>query len=113
MAIARRDSHGILTRDRDRVFALVRSIPKGKVATYGQIAELAGADATHGRAVRMMLCGDRDFEKEDPPWWRVVTRGTGTWSGRHWGRQQERLDEDGVAMDREGRVSLTDHQWRR
>ena len=63
-----------MTLDKERAFALVRSIPKGQVAAFGQIAKLAEKEAqSHGRAVRMMLCGDRDWEKSDTRRSRPVT----------------------------------------
>ena len=39
---------------RDRVYTIVSKIPKGKVATYGQIARLSG-NAKAGRAVGMFM----------------------------------------------------------
>jgi methylated-DNA-protein-cysteine methyltransferase-like protein len=51
----------------ENVYAIVRSIPRGKVATYGQIAELAGVASGHRIVARAMRsCPER------LPWQRVV-----------------------------------------
>ena len=51
-----------------RVFAVVRRIPRGKVATYGQVAALAGTP----RAARIVGWALRTQAKKDVPWHRVL-----------------------------------------
>jgi len=46
---------------RDRVYEIVASIPKGKVATYGQVARLAGVPGA-ARAVGMCMRTNKDTE---------------------------------------------------
>lgn len=53
-----------------RVYSAVKRIPKGRVATYQDIALLAGRPRAE-RAVGNALSKLGGFE-EDPPWWRVV-----------------------------------------
>ena len=55
---------------RSRVLAVVRRIPVGRVATYGDIAELAGAP----RAARAVGTVMRDFGSR-VPWHRVIAAG--------------------------------------
>jgi methylated-DNA-protein-cysteine methyltransferase-like protein len=90
------------------VYALVRRIPRGQVATYGQVAALVG----HARSARavggaMRRCPD------DVPWHRVVNA-QGRISRRRWGSgmltQRIRLEQEGVRL-RHGRVPLTRYQW--
>ncbi len=56
---------------REKVFQITRKIPAGKVASYGQIAALAGSP----RAARQVgWAMSRVSEREDVPWWRVVNK---------------------------------------
>jgi methylated-DNA-protein-cysteine methyltransferase related protein len=54
-----------------QVYAVVRQIPRGKVASYGQVAALLG----HPRAARTVgwaLAALREREEQDVPWQRVI-----------------------------------------
>ena len=89
-----------------RVFTIVASIPEGKVASYGQIARLAGMPS-HARLVGRIL------SKLPPgtrlPWHRVVnSQGKITNPGRD--RQQKRLEKEGVTLIN-GRVNLRHYGW--
>ncbi len=92
-----------------RVYALVRHVPRGRVVTYGQIARALGAPSA-ARAVgwAMRECPD------DVPWHRVVNaRGEISLrptTGYH--EQRARLAEEGVRLDRTGRIDLTRYGWR-
>lgn len=61
------DASGTGESKRSRILAIVSLIPAGRVATYGQIAELAGLPA-HARLVGYALHGCRDTV----PWHRVI-----------------------------------------
>lgn len=52
-----------------RIYAVVRKIPEGRVATYGQVAKLAGLDG-HARQVGYALHAAP--EDLDIPWHRVI-----------------------------------------
>ena len=54
-----------------RIYAEVRRIPRGRVATYGQIARLAGL-ANHARQVGYAL--HRLDDDSRVPWQRVVNQ---------------------------------------
>lgn len=93
-----------------RVYALVRKIPCGRVVTYGQIARALGAPGaarTVGWAMR--ACPD------DIPWHRVVNaRGEISLrptAGYH--EQRARLKEEGVRIDRQGKIDLDKFGWKR
>ncbi|MGV3526812.1 MAG: MGMT family protein [Candidatus Sericytochromatia bacterium] len=95
---------------RKRVLAWVTAIPKGSVATYGQIAALAG----HPRAPRqvgMILRGLR--AQSDVPWQRVINRegGLSTWRIGAGDLQQALLEAEGVCFDAEGHCDLVRYQW--
>ena len=54
----------------DRIYAIVRQIPYGQIATYGQVAELAGLSGK-ARLVGYALYRV-DMKHDDIPWHRVV-----------------------------------------
>ena len=96
---------------RARVLELVRQIPPGRVATYGQIARLAG----HPRAPRQIgtiLAGLRQHEN-DIPWQRVINA-QGAVSPRpslHAEVQQPLLEAEGIVFDAAGRCDLESYLW--
>lgn len=56
-----------------RVFAMVKKIPKGRVATYGQIAALVGSPRA-AQAVGWALHSLDSKTSQDVPWPRVVNK---------------------------------------
>lgn len=92
------------------VKAAIRSIPRGRVATYGQIAALAGRE--HGaRGVAWIL--HSSSEAAGLPWHRVIG-GAGRISlprRRGFEEQKRRLSAEGVAVDPGGRIDLKRYQW--
>ena len=96
----------------ERIYAIVRRIPAGKVATYGQIARLAGL-AGHARQVGYALHAQVD--EADVPWHRVINA-KGEISKRanpdDEKIQREFLEDEGVEFDEYARVSLSRYQWR-
>jgi len=101
---------------RDRVLGLVARIPPGKVATYGQLAVLAGYPrrARHvGYALAALPAG------HDLPWHRVINaQGRVSPRGGKGGRvtrgvehRQERLLKAEGVVFRKGRVELARYRW--
>jgi len=91
-----------------RVYAVVRRIPRGRVATYGQVAALVGVP--HGaRAVGWAL-GGVGRREASVPWHRVVgANGRISLDGRPSGLlQRKRLRAEGVRFV-SGRVDLSRH----
>ncbi len=95
----------------DRVYGVVRRIPEGKVATYGQVAELAGL----GRNARQVgyalhaLRSDRGV-----PWHRVVNARGQINLGPLGGAdvtQRLRLEREGVKFNARGRIDLKAFRW--
>ena len=93
----------------ERVYQVVRRIPPGQVATYGQIARLL--EAPHAaRTVGWAMAASRD---PGVPWHRVVNaqgRISGTRRAEA-GRQRELLKVEGVVFDRDGKIDLDVYQW--
>lgn len=88
-----------------RIYEAVKKIPKGHVATYGQIAELAG-DKKMARAVGNAL--HKNPDPEHIPCFRVVNaKGelSGAFAFGGAGEQEKRLKEDGVEVVN-GKVDL-------
>jgi len=100
------------TAFRTAVLRLVRQIPRSRVATYGQIAAMAGFPR-RPRQVGMILKGLP--EGSDLPWHRVVNaQGYVPSKGRWWGAlvQIQRLREEGIEVDELGNLALALYQWR-
>jgi methylated-DNA-protein-cysteine methyltransferase-like protein len=93
------------------IWSVVATIPRGKVATYGQVAERAGLP---GRA-RLVGKALRELpERSAVPWYRVVSA-----SGRVAERgapdseteQRLLLEDEGVGFSGAGRIDLEKHGW--
>jgi len=95
------------TTFRERVHAIVRAIPRGRVITYGQIAILAGRP----RGAREV--GWIAHSGGSAPWQRVVNRSGGLAKGFNGGRDGHRraLRLDGVRIGADGRVDLRRYLW--
>ena len=95
-----------------RVYAQVKKIPRGRVATYGQIARLAGLP---GQARQVGYALAATPEDVLVPWHRVVNA-KGEISARgesHYEmRQRQLLERERVVFDSKGRISLSRFQWK-
>ena len=93
------------------VTAIIKNIPYGKVATYGQIAGLAG-NRFASRQVVWVLNSLSKTEKL--PWYRVVnSRGTISLKpGRGYEEQKELLMAEGIIFDGDDRIDLKTFLWR-
>jgi methylated-DNA-protein-cysteine methyltransferase-like protein len=96
----------------DRIYAVVRRIPRGRTATYGQVAALAGRPG-HARQVGYALHALRDGT--GVPWHRVINaRGEVSRRARPGAELSQRmlLEREGIRFDARGRVALSKVQWR-
>ncbi|MBE7385349.1 MAG: MGMT family protein [Leptolyngbya sp. SIO1E4] len=96
----------------DLIYAVVRQIPFGKVATYGQVAELAGLIGKP-RLVGYALY--RVTEAEEIPWHRVINaKGEVSRSPHRNGMdylQQTLLEEEGIQFNPQGKLDLNTYRW--
>jgi len=93
-----------------RVRDVIRSIPRRKVASYGQVAALAG-DGRQARQVAWILHSSSD--KEGLPWHRVIAaRGRISLPPARGGREQKRrLLSEGVKVGPGGAVDFVKYGW--
>ena len=93
-----------------KIRRVIARIPCGRVATYGQIARIAGL---RGQA-RLVGYALHALPNESRiPWHRVLNaKGELSTRGVSAERQRKRLEEEGVGFDARGRVSLTKYQWK-
>ncbi len=97
-----------------KVYAMVRKVPAGHVATYGQIAAMLGSPRV-ARQVGFALAGAwRVGEHEPVPWHRIInakggisTRGGGDADSD----QRALLEEEGVEFRANGTVDLSRYRW--
>jgi methylated-DNA-protein-cysteine methyltransferase-like protein len=92
-----------------RVRALVKAIPRGRVATYGQLSSLIEKRLTPvGIGWALSGCGD------EIPWHRVInSRGTISTRGPAADLQRSLLEAEGVRFRGDGSVDLAACQWKR
>ena len=92
---------------RDRVIAVVRAIPEGYVATYGQVAALAGKP----RAARV-IGGILRSAPDEVPWHRVVNAqgGISTYRIGAGELQEALLAAEGVDVS-DRTIDLSVHRW--
>jgi methylated-DNA-protein-cysteine methyltransferase related protein len=94
------------------ICAVIRRIPRGWVATYGQVAAMAGLPR-RARLVGLVL--QNLDPATDIPWHRVVNaKGEVSYSlSRHGGDafQQRLLEEEGVEFDSRNRFNLERFRW--
>ena len=95
----------------ERIYAVVQTIPKGRVATYGQVAMLAG-NPRWARVVGYAL--HVNPRPGEIPCHRVVTKDGETSSAFAFGggdMQRTLLEEEGVTFLPDGRVDMEKHRW--
>ena len=91
-----------------RAWQVVRSIPRGRVASYGQIAELAGAPRGARQVGRALKLAPAPL-----PWHRVVTASGRIAFAPHsdaYNRQCARLSEEDVPVIG-GRIDMRRFRW--
>ena len=96
----------------ERIYNVVKRIPRGRVATYGQIAELAGLP----RQPRMVGYALSALpESWSIPWHRVINA-KGQVSARSEPDfdypQRALLESEGIEFDAKNRISLTRFRWK-
>lgn len=92
------------------IYDVIQQIPKGSVATYGQIARLAGIPAQPRRVGYALGIS----QNKKIPWHRVVNfKGeiSRRWELDSVDLQRVLLKQEGIIFDAKGRISLARFQW--
>jgi methylated-DNA-protein-cysteine methyltransferase-like protein len=95
---------------RERVYEIVRRIPRGRLMTYGQIAGILGEGYTP-RTVGFCM---HSAEAENVPWQRVINSQGKCSTGRLTipvNLQQDMLEQEGVKFDAKGKCDLREYEW--
>ncbi len=90
---------------------VIRSIPRGKVASYGQVAALCGSPKAARQIVRILHTLSA---REKLPWHRVIGS-AGRISlpeGSGFEEQKALLKKEGVRVSEEGAVDMARHSWK-
>lgn len=96
----------------ERIYEVVKMIPRGRVASYGQVAAMAG-NPRWSRVVGYALHVNPD--PDGIPCYRVVTKDGGLSEAFAFGginMQRELLERDGVEFTSDGRVVMEKYRWR-
>ena len=94
----------------DRVKVVIKKIPKGRVATYGQIAACAGNPRAARQVVRVLHSSS---QKDKLPWHRVINR-EGRISlkpNQGYEIQKALLLKEGITFDKNDRIDLGRFLW--
>lgn len=100
---------GVAADHARQIIAAVRKIPRGRVSTYGDVADVAGLP----RRARLVGTVLRTTSVRDLPWFRVINAGgrisfpVGSDAYR---RQRRKLEAEGVVFI-SGRIPLDDYGW--
>jgi methylated-DNA-protein-cysteine methyltransferase-like protein len=93
----------------EKIYSTIRRIPRGRVATYGQIARLAGL-GPHARLVGYALHALTPEKRV--PWHRVVGAGGKiSLSGEGYSIQRKILESEGVEFTDTGKIPLSRFGW--
>ena len=92
----------------EQIYDVTQQIPPGEVATYGQIARLAGIPKGARQVGYAMAALGRGRPRPEVPWHRVVNAKGESSIGDE---QVTRLEAEGVVFDERGRIDLKRFGW--
>ncbi len=95
-----------LSVDNEKIYALIREVPKGEVASYGMIASLIPG-AGPRQVARAMRSAPADIK-----WYRIITASGAMADHAGAEEQRRRLTREGVAFKNNGAVDWAKHRWR-
>lgn len=96
----------------ERVVNIIQAIPKGAVASYGQVASLAGSPGA-ARQVGFVL---RSSAPDSLPWWRVINNAgvlsiKGSFEATKF-LQKQLLEQEGVAVSASFTVDIEKYRYK-
>jgi methylated-DNA-protein-cysteine methyltransferase-like protein len=94
----------------EEVVEIIKAIPKGKVATYGQVARIAGNPRAARQVVRTL---NTQTKKHNLPWHRMINAQGKIAIKDPMGadEQKARLVAEGVEVSEKNTISLKKYQW--
>jgi len=92
----------------ERIYETIQRIPEGTVATYGQIAAMAGIPRRARQVGYAMAALGRGRPRPEMPWHRVVNAKGESSIGDE---QIVRLESEGIPFDENGRIDLKLFGW--
>ncbi len=93
-----------------RIWETIADIPAGRVANYGQVAEIAGVPRGARQVAYALRVAPRELEL---PWHRVIQasgRSAFAPGSRHYRMQRDRLADEGVPLV-DGRIDMARYRW--
>ncbi|MCB1143119.1 MAG: methylated-DNA--[protein]-cysteine S-methyltransferase [Leptospiraceae bacterium] len=96
-----------------KVYSIVKKIPRGNVSTYGRIAVLVGVPRA-ARAVGYALNQLKKSEETEIPWQRVInSRGRISFGGDpvRATLQRKLLEHEGIPFQNDGQIDLKQYGW--
>ncbi len=94
----------------EKVKRIIKKVPLGRVATYGQVAAMAGNPRAARQVVRVLhACSDKD----KLPWQRIVNSsgGISLKRGQGYELQKAMLQGEGIRFDTSDLIDLARYQW--
>jgi methylated-DNA-protein-cysteine methyltransferase-like protein len=93
-----------------KVVKIIKQIPPGKIATYGQIALYAGNPRASRQVARILHSSS---DKEKLPWQRVINRKgyISLKKGAGFEKQKALLQSEGIRIDLQGKINLRRYLW--
>lgn len=93
------------------IVSMIKKIPSGKVATYGQIAALAGNPRGARQVVRALHASS---QRDGLPWHRVINaKGQiSLQEGRGYEIQKKLLESEGIFFDEQDKINLKVYMWK-
>jgi methylated-DNA-protein-cysteine methyltransferase related protein len=91
-----------------RIYEVVRQIPPGRVATYGQVATVVGSPVTARQVGDALAALRASTPGPAVPWQRVINAQGKVSTRRH---QQQLLEQEGVVFDAKGCADLRRFGW--
>lgn len=91
----------------ESIYAIVRKIPFGKVASYDQIANIIGCTP------RMVGFALASLKRDDVPWHRVIkSKGGISLRDSEWRNiQRQMLEAEGVKFNEKGKINFSEFGW--
>ena len=106
--MSRREQFDVPEVLKSRIYEVVKAVPAGRVATYGDIAAIVGGGCD-ARTVGYALNALPKTSAEEVPWQRIINAQGGI-STRGL-LQRKLLQDEGIPFDDDGRVPLDEFRW--